>query len=172
MKRKKTAENSRKMMKYLANSSVAFVLRRYLRSLTFFLRRHYIHQWAVERIGTKGTNILSFTLHIFFFLFFFFLFFLSSRLEICIMLRSLFAALCLRQRCLIDREHILSRVVVVYVCPLASYLSVRYYCTFYYSRCTVLYVCIVHWVYALPPPFHLQQSTTFPLTRYQFIQKL
>lgn len=60
MKRKKTAENSRKMMKYLANSSVAFVLRRYLRSLTFFLRRHYIHQWAVERIGTKGlTSFLS-----------------------------------------------------------------------------------------------------------------
>lgn len=50
MKRKKTAENSRKLMNYLANSSVAFVLRRYLRSLMFFLRRHYIHQWAVERV--------------------------------------------------------------------------------------------------------------------------
>lgn len=37
-------------MNYLANSSVAFVLRRYLRSLMFFLRRHYIHQWAVERV--------------------------------------------------------------------------------------------------------------------------
>lgn len=33
-----------------------------------------------------------------------------------------------------------------------------------------LSVCIVHWVYALPAPFHPQQSTTFPLTRYQFIQ--
>jgi len=49
MKRKKTAENSRKLMNYLANSSVAFVLRRYLRSLMFF-RRHYIHQWAVSEL--------------------------------------------------------------------------------------------------------------------------
>lgn len=36
MKRKKMAEKSRKLMNYLANSSVAFVLRRYLRSQIFF----------------------------------------------------------------------------------------------------------------------------------------
>jgi len=53
MKKKKTAENSRKLMNYLANSSVAFVPRRYLTfTITNVLPRgrHYIHQWAVERI--------------------------------------------------------------------------------------------------------------------------
>lgn len=81
--------------------------------------------------------------------------------------------LCLGQRCLIDIELNRARLYYSFV-PWLLFYSVCYYSVL--QPMHGLSICIVHWVYALPPPHpptpshFLQRSTTFPLTRHQFIQ--